>query len=418
MKKVFFFIQVLLMSCALMAHTTNDVNADLAKDVIKLATPTQELFVEIVPVDEEVSVQVVPSADTADCYNEIIVINEVTSLEKTYELKEVISVEEIVPVAVPEPVVVAKPAPKPIPTNKVKVDKKPAPAKSVKPEVPTSPAEEILPLAEPATEPVESAGVAFAELTDTACTDTKDTTKLVLPIKVVVPVQLLLPTDLIPEDEESAQPCEPCKKPVLVPCPKPTKSEPTQPLESAGAISKKMALDLPTEEKIKNDLIGCTLLEHIDGYCGGNWMITISEGDIQKVDILQKSINGPYLFIDLYLILQTKSGGAAWVACQLQYEVGSYDWILKTVFTKEMNYVKTGYYDQFVTKGEVATPLMGDGKYFPLVNHCNTTLAVGGTYVVDNVVKKFYQLVPGNGVVYVQDYDIQNPQIHFIEFPY
>lgn len=408
MKKVFFFVLILLMSCALIAQPTNDVNADLTQNVIKLAPPAQELFVEIVPVAEVVSVQVVPSTDTTDCYEEIIVLNEVTSLEKTYEIKEVVSVEEIIPVTLPEPVVVAVPAQKHLPTNKVKVDKKTAPAKSNKPVPPTATADEILPLAEPVT----------GSLVDTACTNTKDTTKLVLPIKVVLPVQLLLTEDLFTEDEEYEKPCGPCKKTVLVPCPKPNKSETAQPFESDGAISKKMALDMPTAEKIKNDLIGCTLLEQIDGYCGGNWTITIAKGDIQKIDILQNSINGPYLFIDLYLILQNKSGGTAWAACQLQYEVGSYDWLLKTVYTKEMNYLKTGYYDQYVTIDEVTTPLMGTGKYLPLVNHCSTTLAVGGTYVVNNIVKKFYQLVPGNGVVFVHDYDIQNPQLHFVEFPF
>ena len=55
---------------------------------------------------------------------------------------------------------------------------------------------------------------------------------------------------------------------------------------------------------------------------------------------------------------------------------------------------------------------------FTLTNHSEAELAVGGEYFDGTEVKKFFQIVPANGIMAVSDTHIQNVQVHFVEIPF
>jgi hypothetical protein len=185
----------------------------------------------------------------------------------------------------------------------------------------------------------------------------------------------------------------------------------------SGAVSKKIALTDPTTEKIKADLVGCTVSDHKDGYGGEDWNVTISENNIVKVQIVAKKSYEQFYYCNVNLVLQ-QTGGAILVSCELVYEVGVADWELKSVISQQINYVKTGFYDKFVILGTAAYSNDGLAMYQPLINQSASVLAVGGVYFNGVEWKKFYQIIPADCVAYINDVLVQDAQIHFVEFPY
>lgn len=243
------------------------------------------------------------------------------------------------------------------------------------------------------------------------------------PINVVVPINIALPLNINvpveinnnmpsiteePEKENETAPVSPVKSS--------TKSQYSNSWEFSGGLSKRANLNEPNEIKIQNDLVGQTVTEDIHGYLGGDWSITLAEGDIKAVEILAKSNAGQYLYYDVNAFVQ-QQGGVVVVSCELQYEVGAYDWQLKSLVSKEINYANTGTYGAYMTIGPVIPSEMCD-MAFTLTNHSEAELAVGGEYFDGTEVKKFFQIVPANGIMAVSDTHIQNVKVHFVEIPF
>ena len=221
------------------------------------------------------------------------------------------------------------------------------------------------------------------------------------PISVVVPINLNinLPVEINnvipvaeeePEEEVVLEPTTP-----VAPIKSSTKSQFSNSWEFAGGLSKRANLKEPNESKIQNDLIGQTVNEDIHGYLGGEWSITLGAADIKAVEILAKSNEGQYIFYDVNAFVQ-QQGGVVIVSCELQYEVGEYDWQLKSVVSKEINYANTGIYGAYLTIGPVIPSQMCD-MAFTLTNHSEAELAVGGEYFDGTEIKKFFQIIPANG---------------------
>jgi hypothetical protein len=232
---------------------------------------------------------------------------------------------------------------------------------------------------------------------------------VVIPVNVEVPVEINNEYVPVQKDTIVIKPETPVKPS------KPMKAyEASESWESSGFIGKRMSLIQPDEDKIKEDLVGCTVSEQLDGYQGGNWTITIADGTVRDVEIIDVTEDGQYLFYVVNVILQAE-GSPVVVSCDLQYQVGSYNWVLKTVYSKALNYQKTGYYDDFVTMKDIE---QGEDVALPLVNQCNVTLVVGGTYSDGIELKKFVQNVPGNGISYVKDSQIIDAKIDFVEIPF
>ena len=243
------------------------------------------------------------------------------------------------------------------------------------------------------------------------------------PINVVVPINIALPLNINvpveinnnmpsiteePEKEDETAPVSPVKSS--------TKSQYSNSWEFSGGLSKRANLNEPNEIKIQNDLVGQTVTEDIHGYLGGDWSITLAEGDIKAVEILAKSNAGQHIYYDVNAFVQ-QQGGVVVVSCELQYEVGAYDWQLKSLVSKEINYANTGTYGAYMTIGPVIPSEMCD-MAFTLTNHSEAELAVGGEYFDGTEVKKFFQIVPANGIMAVSDTHIQNVKVHFVEIPF
>ena len=243
------------------------------------------------------------------------------------------------------------------------------------------------------------------------------------PINVVVPINIALPLNInVPVEINNNMPSiteEPAKEDATThvsPVKSSTKSQYSNSWEFSGGLSKRANLNEPNEIKIQNDLVGQTVTEDIHGYLGGDWSITLAEGDIKAVEILAKSNAGQYLYYDVNAFVQ-QQGGVVVVSCELQYEVGAYDWQLKSLVCKEINYANTGTYGAYMTIGPVIPSEMCD-MAFTLTNHSETELAVGGEYFDGTEVKKFFQIVPANGIMAVSDTHIQNVKVHFVEIPF
>ena len=243
------------------------------------------------------------------------------------------------------------------------------------------------------------------------------------PINVVVPINIALPLNInVPVEINNNMPSiteEPAKEDATTPVSpvkSSTKSQYSNSWEFSGGLSKRANLNEPNEIKIQNDLVGQTVTEDIHGYLGGDWSITLAEGDIKAVEILAKSNAGQYLYYDVNAFVQ-QQGGVVVVSCELQYEVGAYDWQLKSLVSKEINYANTGTYGAYMTIGPVIPSEMCD-MAFTLTNHSEAELAVGGEYFDGTEVKKFFQIVPANGIMAVSDTHIQNVKVHFVEIPF
>lgn len=176
--------------------------------------------------------------------------------------------------------------------------------------------------------------------------------------------------------------------------------------------------DMPNQYSIKKDLVGRVVKEREDGYAGGTMVITLNENNIKSIEIVNQSSMGPYLNYDVNLVLQ-ENGGALTVSCELQYERNQYNgWQLKIVLSKQINYIKTGYYDRYITIGDVWGPLVGYDR-LPITNRSDITLVVGGVYFDGQIWKKFYHSLPGNEITdVIIDWNIHNMEIHFVELPF
>ena len=176
--------------------------------------------------------------------------------------------------------------------------------------------------------------------------------------------------------------------------------------------------DVPNQYSIKKDLVGREVREREDGYAGGTMFITLNENNIKSIEIVNQSSMGPYLKYDVNLVLQ-ENGGALTVSCELQYERNQYsEWQLKIVLSKQINYITTGYYNEYITIGDVWGPLVGFQK-LPIINHSDITLVVGGVYFDGQVWKKFYHSLPANETTNViADWNIYDVKIHFVELPF
>ena len=176
--------------------------------------------------------------------------------------------------------------------------------------------------------------------------------------------------------------------------------------------------DVPNQYSIKKDLVGRVVREREDGYAGGTMVITLNENNIKSIEIVNQSSMGPYLKYDVNLVLQ-ENGGALTVSCELQYERNQYsEWQLKIVLSKQINYIETGYYDEYITIGDVWGPLVGLDK-LPIINRSDITLVVGGVYFDGTVWKKFYHSLPANEKTdVIADWKIYDVKIHFVELPF
>lgn len=164
----------------------------------------------------------------------------------------------------------------------------------------------------------------------------------------------------------------------------------------------------PDEEKVKKDLKGRTI--EGNNYANIKWLI--AEGEIKELNILDvKKEKEDYIY-DISLVVQ-EYGGALKGHIVVRYELGTHDdWTIQGVLSKELDYVITGKYNDYIeTKVEVS------GLW--VKNNYDRPLAVGGMAFkrYSNSWYKFYCVIPGNDTDRVARSMIDY-KIDFVELPY
>ena len=164
----------------------------------------------------------------------------------------------------------------------------------------------------------------------------------------------------------------------------------------------------PDEEKVKKDLKG-RIIEG-NNYTNIKWLI--AEGEIKELNILDvKKEKEDYIY-DISLVVQ-EYGGALKGHIVVRYELGTHDdWTIHGVLSKELDYVITGKYNDYIeTKVEVS------GLW--VKNNYDRPLAVGGMAFkrYSNSWYKFYCVIPGNDTDRVARSMIDY-KIDFVELPY
>ena len=164
----------------------------------------------------------------------------------------------------------------------------------------------------------------------------------------------------------------------------------------------------PDEEKVKKDLKGRTI--EGNNYANIKWLI--AEGEIKELNILDvKKEKEDYIY-DISLVVQ-EYGGALKGHIVVRYELGTHDdWTIQGVLSKELDYVITGKYNDYIeTKVEVS------GLW--VKNNYDRPLAVGGMAFksYSNSWYKFYCVIPGNDTDRVA-WSMIDYKIDFVELPY
>lgn len=164
----------------------------------------------------------------------------------------------------------------------------------------------------------------------------------------------------------------------------------------------------PDEEKVKKDLKG-RIIEG-NNYTNIKWLI--AEGEIKELNILDvKKEKEDYIY-DISLVVQ-EYGGALKGHIVVRYELGTHDdWTIHGVLSKELDYVITGKYNDYIeTKVEVS------GLW--VKNNYDRPLAVGGMAFksYSNSWYKFYCVIPGNDTDRVA-WSMIDYKIDFVELPY
>lgn len=165
---------------------------------------------------------------------------------------------------------------------------------------------------------------------------------------------------------------------------------------------------LPSEEKIKNDLLGHTLKEPENGYNEGESIWNIEKGDIREFTIKGKKQDGKAYLYTLRTVLQ-RNGGAIEVISEVRYTLEEKDdWSIELVTTEEFNVVKTGKYKTYIEY---------DRKDYGcnFINKSDRALMIGGRYLWNSKWRKFQMTVSGNNDRWLgcDDY-----KIDYIEIPY
>lgn len=166
--------------------------------------------------------------------------------------------------------------------------------------------------------------------------------------------------------------------------------------------------NIPDEEKVKKDLKGRTI--EGNNYANIKWLI--AEGEIKELNILDvKKEKEDYIY-DISLVVQ-EYGGALKGHIVVRYELGTHDdWTIQGVLSKELDYVITGKYNDYIE-----TKVEGSGLW--VKNNYDRPLAVGGMAFksYSNSWYKFYCVIPGNDTDRVA-WSMIDYKIDFVELPY
>jgi competence protein ComGC len=170
----------------------------------------------------------------------------------------------------------------------------------------------------------------------------------------------------------------------------------------------------PDVANLKQNLVGRRILEQSGGYFGNRWAWQIGSSDeIKSIKIEKEEKVGEDYELDVHLVLQ-KEGASQYesdliLICVLGQED---DWKIDFIKTKNITILKTGRYDDCITK-EIKKSYWSNNLQF--TNSCDVNLIIGGQILEnDNEWRKFSTNVNANSTGSTS-YNGKDYKIDFIE---
>ena len=170
----------------------------------------------------------------------------------------------------------------------------------------------------------------------------------------------------------------------------------------------------PDEVRLKQNLVGRKILEQSGGYFGNRWTWQIgAANEIKNIKIEKEEKVGEDYELDVHLILQKEQGSQYEADLTLICVLGQEDdWKIDFIKTKDIRIVKTGRYDDCITK-EVKKSYWNN--YLQFTNSCDVPLIIGGQILGnDGEWRKFSSNVNANGTGSTS-YNGKQYKIDFIE---
>lgn len=133
----------------------------------------------------------------------------------------------------------------------------------------------------------------------------------------------------------------------------------------------------PDEARLKQNLVGRRILEQSGGYFGNRWAWQIASIDeVKNIKIEKEEKVGEDYELDVHLVLQKEQGSQYEADLTLICVLGQEDdWKIDFIKTKDIRIVKTGRYDDCITK-EIKKSYWNN--YLQFTNSCDVSLIVGG----------------------------------------
>ncbi len=181
---------------------------------------------------------------------------------------------------------------------------------------------------------------------------------------------------------------------------------------------------VPSDEKLRKDLVGRTIKEQEDGYHSGNWRWVIEEGEIKDMQITEQQTveNKPSYKVEL--TLQAKEGASYKVVANVVYYLpeDADDWCIEFVESLNVEIVKTGLYDNCISHSIIQGGWLLNRAPLKIVNNCDKGLQVGGRIRNENRWEKFVVNIQPNDseqIAYGGAYrlDVHEYVIDFVELP-
>ncbi len=177
---------------------------------------------------------------------------------------------------------------------------------------------------------------------------------------------------------------------------------------------------LPTQEQLKEDLIGRKLIEPQPGYHGKDWYWMIEDGEIQSISIQnQYSEGNSYVYSIVFCVHAVDGTGVTHqFTCDFVYTKQGDHWLPSILKSKKMDIVRTYLYDDCITHEKKGIR----GEYeVEFTNYCDIDVVVGGVYQLEYSNKgwqKFACVVPANGKKSIGGLfigSVDKYKIHFVE---
>ncbi len=173
----------------------------------------------------------------------------------------------------------------------------------------------------------------------------------------------------------------------------------------------------PDINRIPKDLIGRTIMGNNAGYYDSKWKWLIAEGELKKVELLERKKIGERYSYKLNVTVQEGKGPSYKAMINVLYHFleSTKQWRIELVESLEVNIIKTGLYDSCISHRIRPMRRTTDGP-LELINNSDICLQVGGRVYCNGVWEKFVEVVYGNDSIDVWGYPGRLVEDYIIDF--